>query len=99
MMKQLSQPASYPYTPVHKHYGFAIFQAQEISPYLETAQELKNSEPNCIITWFTTSESERALQNNPYIDQLIVLEGSANSLETEISRLQSERSWSRSEER
>ncbi|MEG4005489.1 glycosyltransferase [Microcoleus sp. Pol11C1] len=95
MMKQLSQPASYPYTPMHKHYGFAVFQPQEISPYLATAQELKNSEPNCIITWFTTSESERALQNNPYIDQLIVLEGSAKSLETEIPRLQSERSWSR----
>ncbi|MEG5050377.1 MULTISPECIES: glycosyltransferase [unclassified Microcoleus] len=94
MMKPLSQPASYPYTPMHKHYGFAVFGPQEILSYLETAQNLKNSEPNCIITWFITSESEIMLQNNPCLDQVVVMEGSAKFLETEIPRLQTERSWS-----
>lgn len=93
-MKQLSQPASYPYTPIHKHYGFAVFGPQEISSYLGTAQNLKNNEPNCIITWFTNSESEILLQNNLEIDQVVVMEGSAKSLEAEIPRLQTERSWS-----
>ncbi len=94
MIKQLSQPASYPYTPMHKHYGFAVFLPQEISSYLGIAQNLKNNEPNCIITWFTNSESEILLQNNPDIDQVVVMEGSAKSLEAEILRLQTERSWS-----
>jgi predicted O-linked N-acetylglucosamine transferase (SPINDLY family)/glycosyltransferase involved in cell wall biosynthesis len=94
MIKQLSQPASYPYTPFHKHYGFAVSQPQEISRYLETVQNLKTSEPNCIITWFTTAECEIVLQNNPDIDQVVVMEGSAKFLETEILRLQTERSWS-----
>ncbi len=94
MIKQLSQPASYPYTPMHKHYGFAVFRQQEISSHLETAQNLKNSEPNCIITWFTTSESEILLHNNPDIDQVVVMEGSTKFLEAEIPRLKAERSWS-----
>lgn len=94
MIKQLSQPASYPYTPIHKHYGFAVFQPQAISGYLGTIQNLKNSEPNCIITWFATAEGEILLQNNPNIDQVVVMEGSAKSVETEIRRLQTERSWS-----
>jgi len=94
MMKPLSQPASYPYTPMHKHYGFAVFGPQEILSYLETAQNLKNSEPNCIITWFITSKSEILLQNNSDIDQVVVMEGSAKFLQAEIPRLQKERSWS-----
>jgi predicted O-linked N-acetylglucosamine transferase (SPINDLY family)/GT2 family glycosyltransferase len=93
-MKKLSQPAIYPYSTIHKHYGFAVFKVKEISHYLKTAQELKNSEPNCIITWFTTGEGEMLLQNNPDIDQVVVMEGSAKSLEAEILRLQTERSWS-----
>jgi|GEM_PF-440565 Predicted O-linked N-acetylglucosamine transferase, SPINDLY family len=94
MMKQLSQPASYPYTPMHKHYGFAFFNPHQILSYLPTAKNLKNSEPNCIITWFTTGEGEMLLHNNPDIDQVVVMEGSVKSLETEILRLQTERSWS-----
>jgi glycosyltransferase involved in cell wall biosynthesis len=93
-MKKLSQPAIYPYSTIHKHYGFAVFKVKEISHYLKTAQELKNSEPNCIITWFTTGEGEMLLQNNPDIDQVVVMEGSAKFLEAEILRLQTERSWS-----
>jgi predicted O-linked N-acetylglucosamine transferase (SPINDLY family)/glycosyltransferase involved in cell wall biosynthesis len=93
-MKKLAQPAIYPYLPMHKHYGFAVFKFNEISHYLKKAQDLKNSEPNCIITWFVASEIESTVQNNPDIDQFVILDGSAESLENEIPRLQSERSWS-----
>ncbi|XZN93587.1 MAG: glycosyltransferase [Microcoleus sp.] len=94
MIKRLSQPASYPYTSMHKHYGFAFFKPQEILSHLPAAKNLKNSEPNCIITWFTTGEGEMLLQNNPDIDQVVVVDGSAKSLEAEIPRWQTERSWS-----
>ena len=95
MINRSFTPAYCPYLPMHKHYGFAIFQyTDEIWSYISRAQELKNSDPNCFITWFASQESEAILRNNLYIDQIVVIQGSATSLDAEIPRLQAERFWS-----
>lgn len=94
MKNYLSQPAIYPYSPIHKHYGFAVFQPDKITDFMATAQHIKNSQTSCTIAWFTTYENESIVLNNSCIDQVIVLDETGKSLESEIQRLQAERSWS-----
>jgi glycosyltransferase involved in cell wall biosynthesis/ADP-heptose:LPS heptosyltransferase/2-polyprenyl-3-methyl-5-hydroxy-6-metoxy-1,4-benzoquinol methylase/Flp pilus assembly protein TadD len=78
------------------HYGIAIFHGiGDILNCTPIAKQLKINEPDCHITWFTAAKYRFILENNPYIDEIITLEGDVLALDKEIPRLQAERPWTR----
>ncbi len=93
-MKRLSPPAVYPYISRHDHYAVTDFHPETASTTgLKTAQALKEAEPGCFLTFFSSEPCRSALENSPFIDQLVILSGNIDELIKEIPRLQAERSW------
>ncbi|MBS1538878.1 MAG: hypothetical protein JST20_14165, partial [Bacteroidetes bacterium] len=77
-------------------YGIAIFHGiGDILNCTPIAKQLKLNEPNCHITWYTAAKYQFIIEHNPYIDEIITLEGDVLSLDSEIPRLRTEQPWTR----
>jgi glycosyltransferase involved in cell wall biosynthesis/ADP-heptose:LPS heptosyltransferase/2-polyprenyl-3-methyl-5-hydroxy-6-metoxy-1,4-benzoquinol methylase len=78
------------------HYGIAIFHGiGDILNCTPIAKQLKINEPDCYITWYTAAKYRFIIENNPFIDEIITLEGDVLALDKEIPRLRLERNWTR----
>ncbi|MBI3258793.1 MAG: hypothetical protein HYZ54_04865, partial [Ignavibacteriae bacterium] len=69
-------------------YGIAIFHGiGDILNCTPIAKQLKLNEPDCHITWYTASKYRFIVENNPFIDEIITLDGDVLEHDKEMSQL------------
>lgn len=77
-------------------YGIAVFHALgDILNCTAILRQLKTDEPDCHITWFGSERYRAALEHNPWIDKLILLEGNPTELDACIPELRASHPWTR----
>jgi hypothetical protein len=78
-------------------YGIAVFHnIGDILLCTPIARQLKDSDPCCFVTWYTSERYAFVLDVNPYIDEVIALPASDPVLlDSLMPSLQSERAWTR----
>jgi hypothetical protein len=77
-------------------YGIAVFHhIGDVLCCTPIAKQLKIDNPDCRISWFTSQAGEVALRENPYIDEIIVLDGDQYALDAQIPQLKALRNWTR----
>ncbi|MHC5062784.1 MAG: glycosyltransferase family 9 protein [Planctomycetota bacterium] len=79
--------------PVH---AIALFSGRRDTIHATPiAWQLKMDQQDCHVVWFTSQDSACILENNPHVDELVVLEGSAAELNEQLDQLRSQRDWSK----
>lgn len=78
-------------------YGIAVFRnIGDILLCTPIARQLKDSDPGCFVTWYTSERYAFVLDGNPYIDQIIALPADDPVLlDSLLPSLQAERAWTR----
>ncbi len=77
-------------------YGIAVFHNRgDVLAATPIARQLKADDPSCRVTYFTSRKYEHILAGNPYLDEVVGLEGDPEALDGEIPRLKESRSWRR----
>ncbi|MFN8391586.1 MAG: hypothetical protein U0136_14955 [Bdellovibrionota bacterium] len=85
-----------PAQPARVEYGIAVFHnIGDVLCATPIAKQLKIDEPNCRVTYFTSTPGEAVLRENPYIDEIVTLPGDPLQLDREIEGLKALRPWKR----
>lgn len=80
----------------HAVYGIAVFHhIGDVLCSTPIARQLKADDPSCEIVWYTSHAGAVALRENPYIDEIVVLDGDQYALDAIIPQLQRTREWTR----
>lgn len=77
-------------------FGIALFHGiGDILCSTPIPRQLKQDYPGCRIVFYTSERLKFALENNPYIDELIALPGVPLELDETVDELKKERPWTR----
>ncbi len=77
-------------------YGIAVFHNRgDVLAATPVARQLKADDPECHVTWFTSRRYENLLEGNPYVDEVVGLEGDPAGLDEGIEELKASRKWTR----
>ncbi|MFN5866108.1 MAG: glycosyltransferase family 9 protein [Candidatus Kapaibacterium sp.] len=75
-------------------FGIALFHnAGDILCATPVARQLKHDNPHCHITWYTAKKFAFTIEHNPYIDEVVLLDGDPVALDEKIPELKKERAW------
>jgi glycosyltransferase involved in cell wall biosynthesis/ADP-heptose:LPS heptosyltransferase/2-polyprenyl-3-methyl-5-hydroxy-6-metoxy-1,4-benzoquinol methylase len=77
-------------------FGIAVFHnIGDILLCTPIARQLKADNPDCEVIWFTSEKYKFILEHNPFIDQIVPLDGDPLMLDKSIPALKSGRQWTR----
>ncbi len=77
-------------------FGIAVFHNRgDVLAATPVARQLKADEPGCRVVWYTSKAYENLLDGNPYVDEVVGMEGDPLELDGEIERLRAARPWTR----
>ena len=75
-------------------YGIAVFHnIGDILLCTPIARQLKADNPDCEVIWYTSERYKFVLENNPFIDQIVSLDGDPLMLDESIPELKSKHQW------
>ncbi len=76
-------------------YGIAVFHNRgDVLAATPLARRLKREDPSCRVVWFTSRSCAPILAENPFVDEVVALEGDPLELDGRIDELRLERNWS-----
>src|SRR5689334_20714758 len=76
--------------PVVQSSLYAIYVLQALGDLVVTSQiarQLKHTEPDCRVVWFVLKKNAFVLRGNPYIDEIVELEGNNKDWDAKIDEL------------
>ncbi len=77
---------------------YAIYVLQALGDLVVTSQvakQIKADDPNAYVVWFVLRKNSFILKGNPYIDELVELEGNNRDLDQRIEEFKLLRPWKR----
>ncbi len=77
---------------------YAIYVLQALGDLVTTshiARQLKADDPNCYVVWFVLRKNAFILRGNPYIDEIVELEGNNKDLDARVEEFKLLRPWKR----
>ncbi|MCC6672731.1 MAG: methyltransferase domain-containing protein [Planctomycetes bacterium] len=71
-----------------KRYGIAVFRNKgDVISCTPVAAQLKADEPDCHVTWFSSTRHGTVLENHPHVDELVLLDGDPAGLDATLPAL------------